>query len=352
MISPLKIVVSFLGMIWYGFTDLLALTPGTWKKNMTLRYRVARLCCCHLDTGTDSSLPLQLVNPEHIKHSSLRRDLKWFGRILVLVVLSGQYVQAGFILARRILSDTAATIDYAMSFLVLSGLIGLFRSLMVSLVHSAWRLDPEFLPFVEKQCQLRSCKNFKDQQGFPNRTRFMIYGYNVSNKPRIVLDWQAAGYAQLQIVLNNRRGMAQHIFAFYGIMAYWYLTIYALVRWSDKSRSDGIDRKPEETSIPASNPIEEGLPAPVAPDFQEIDRARVNSSFIWTIFRWIFLLVRCLYPALVSLSTTVQFFYILGPCVGTYWIIVYQTTGWNNINGTTPCQHLWKDSLEDELWWF
>jgi hypothetical protein len=352
-LSPLVVVVSFLETAWYGFIDLLALSPGTWKRNVTLRYRVARFCHCCLGTDANARLPLQYVNPEHVTHSSLRRDMKWFGRMFILIVLSGQYVQAGLLLARRILSNTAATIDYAMSFLVLSGLIGLFRSLMISLAHTAWRLDPEFLPCVEKQCRLPGCRTFKEEQGFPNASKLVIYGYNVISIPQIALDWLAAGYAHLVIVVHDRRGFREHVLGLLGVLAFWHITLRSLALWNETSRSIGDDRTPEEASIPASTAVRESLPAPVTLESQETDNPRTYSSLIWmAIFRSTCCLIMCTRPALVLLSTIFQLWYIFGPCIVTHAMIASETTGWKNINATTPCPQLWKDPLEDELWWF
>jgi hypothetical protein len=351
-LSPLVVVVLFLETAWYGFIDLLALTPGTWKRNVTLRYRIARFCHCHLDTDANAHLPLQYVNPEHVKPSSLRRDMKWFGRMFILMVLSGQYVQAGLLLARRILSNTAATIDYTISFLVLSGLIGLFRSLMISLAHTTWRLDPEFLPCVEKLCRLPGCRNFKEQ-GFPNVYKLEIYGYNVISIPKIALYWLAAGYAQLMIVLHDRRGIMKNLFALFGVQVFWQITLRSVALWNVTSSSIGDDRNPEASSIPASTAVRESSPAPVALESQEMDRSRTYSSLIWTaIFRSTYCLIMCIWAALVLLSTIVQSWYIFGPCIVTHAMIASETMGWKNINATTPCPQLWKDPLEDELWWF
>jgi hypothetical protein len=354
LLSPLTLVVSFLELTWYGFIDLLALTPATWGKNVTLRYRIARLCGCYLDTGASPSLPLQSVNPEHIMHSSLRRDLKWAGRMLILTVVSGQYVQAGFLIARRILTNTAATIDYAMSFLVLSGLIGLFRSFMISLVHCDWQLDPELLPCVEKQCRLPGCTTFKKEQGFPNGVRAVIYGSNVITIPRIALDWLAAGYAQLAIVLHDRRGVPANVFSMFGLFGFWHMWIYALLRWGDTSGSFGDDEKPDEASIPASTPNEEAsLPAPFTPEPQEAGRPRLSPGFSWmTIFKIAFYSIRFILDAVTLVGASLQVWYTLGPCIGMYAIIADETTNWRHMNATMPCPQLWKDPLEDELWWF
>jgi hypothetical protein len=355
LISPLVSVVSFLEMAWYSFVDLLAITPGTWRKNVTLRYRIARLCYCYLDTDVTPHLHLQYVNPEHIKHVSLRRDLKWFSRVFILIVLSAQYVQAGLLLTRRILSNTAATIDYAMSFLVLSGLIGLFRSLMISLAHSTWRLDPELLPCVEKKCQLPTCRTFKEEQDFPDITNIITYGYDFITKLRIAISWLAAGYAQLAIVTHDRRGIVENIRIMLGLYASWGFTVLAVVRCSSLSSSFSDHRKPREASMPASATVDETLPAtaPAPPKAQDTMRARTYSNLMWmTVFRLIPCSIRCMLAALTLCSAITQLWYIFGPCVVMYTMIVLETTQWRNFNATTPCPQLWKDPLEDELWWF
>lgn len=43
---------------------------------------------------------------------------------------------------------------------------------------------------------------------------------------------------------------------------------------------------------------------------------------------------------------------LIWPCVGLYWSIAAETSAWGMRNATEPCPQLWKDGLEDELWWF
>ncbi|KAH7068514.1 hypothetical protein FB567DRAFT_409924, partial [Paraphoma chrysanthemicola] len=221
VISPLTPVVLFLGNFWYSFVDTLALMPGTWRKNVTLRYRLSRLCYVCLHTGAPERLQLAFVNPIHLLHEPQPRDLKWCGRVLILVVFCAQYIQAGLLLTRRIMSGTFAQVDFAMSFLVISGLIALFRSLTISLIHSNWTIRADSLPCVEISCHLPSCIAFKDEQGFKNPLPIIVFGHDVANIPRTVLCWIAAGYAQMAIMLRFRRSPQQHMMAMFGLHCFW-----------------------------------------------------------------------------------------------------------------------------------
>ena len=44
--------------------------------------------------------------------------------------------------------------------------------------------------------------------------------------------------------------------------------------------------------------------------------------------------------------------YLVYPCVQMYIAIVSETSAWKHWDSTKPCPQLWKDGLEDELWWF
>jgi hypothetical protein len=41
-----------------------------------------------------------------------------------------------------------------------------------------------------------------------------------------------------------------------------------------------------------------------------------------------------------------------GPSILMYLEIVRETRRWDAMDPSNPCLELWKDNLEDELWWF
>jgi hypothetical protein len=163
LFNPLEALFSLSTVSWYGFADLLQLGPGPWKRETTLRYRLARLCGGYISTtsGDEGRFLLGLINPQHIEATPLRRDLKWTGRMMILFILLGQYSQAAVLLSRRILSNTAVGVDYEMSFLVLDGLAALVQSLTIMLLNVTWSLRGEVQPCTEKLCTLPECAALK-----------------------------------------------------------------------------------------------------------------------------------------------------------------------------------------------
>jgi hypothetical protein len=91
-LNPLASVLSFITAVWYSFIDLLSISAGPWKEDTGFSYRLGRLCGCYVNTGVlptadPSLLRLGLVNPQHIVGISLKRDLTWGSRVVVLIIL-------------------------------------------------------------------------------------------------------------------------------------------------------------------------------------------------------------------------------------------------------------------------
>jgi hypothetical protein len=175
--NPLASVLSFVTAVWYGFIDLLLFSAGPWKEDTGFLYRLGRLCGCYVSTGVLptadlSFLQLGFVNPQHVIATSLKRDLTWGSRVVVLIILFGQYSQAVVLLTRRILSNTAGWIDYAMVFLILSGLAALIQSIAISLLNLSWTLEEELRPCNESLCSLPACIEFCTELGLPCRASY------------------------------------------------------------------------------------------------------------------------------------------------------------------------------------
>lgn len=47
-----------------------------------------------------------------------------------------------------------------------------------------------------------------------------------------------------------------------------------------------------------------------------------------------------------------QLTWLVMPGVVAYYRVVLETAQWKYVDGAQPCLQLWKDGLEDELWWF
>lgn len=222
LVKPLATLFSFSTLVWYSFVEVLNIAPGPCERGTTLKYRFARLCGCTIDTpsGNKCIFPLGLVSPRYIKAIPLARDLKWGGRVLVLFILLGQYIQAVVLLIRRFLADAAAGIDCAMTFLVLAGITTLLQSLTISLLDVSWTLREDFRPCTEKLCNIPRCVIFKGEQGYPSTTMSENrFGRNVGMIHKAVLHELAGGWLQLSLLSRNDHSIWR------SIMTFWFLQI-------------------------------------------------------------------------------------------------------------------------------
>lgn len=68
---------------------------------------------------------------------------------------------------------------------------------------------------------------------------------------------------------------------------------------------------------------------------------------------WIFLFFHGLGAIVLGLGmAALQLLRRFGPSILMYLEIVRETRRWDAMDPSNPCLELWKDSLEDELWWF
>jgi hypothetical protein len=355
---PLASVFSFVCSVWYGFIDLLALSSGPWTKGLTVRYRFARLCGCFIETrvppDTGLRYPIGSVAPHHLKTTPLKRDLRWGSRALILIILLAQYSQAAVLMIRRILSDTAAGVDYAMFFLVLSGLTALFQSLVISLLHVSWTLDGDLQSCTELWCNLPGCLAFKKSQGLPCKEfRIMAFGQNIVSVPRTVLHQLAGGFLQCSILLRLEFSVLSNIMLLWVTQKCWQSTIYYAYYtegfWSLMTKDDPIDST-HSTQDTSNSHATGTLPHPVAQGGQG------SSSEPITIFGALaglaLSIVGLAMLAWLCLILTMQLLWLITPWVALYHRIALEAASWKNVDETQPCMQLWKDGLEDELWWF
>lgn len=403
--NPLAPVISFSTVLWYGFIDLLRISPGPWSMKITLKYRLARLCGCRLNNkfDVDRNFSLSVVGPGHIEATPLKRDLKWVGRMLVLLILLGQYCQAAVLLIRRILSKTAAGVDYAMLLLVLSGLVALGQSITISLLNVSWTLESHVQPCTEALCGLPECASFKEEQGLPNtKTRAIVFGRDIALIQRRILYQLAGGYAQLSIVLQLRDSFWKVLMNLLTGYFIWQSSIYHIFSIDGLRGLVTDDREPqsERTMDPTSDQLEqpsETLPAPISEDLElqplgtedptsdqnqsrtlptpipngsqgpsnqqqlETPPAPVSNDgqeesesltlFGVSLFS-VFFIVGIAAIIWMCIMVIYQLFLLIAPCASLYTRIASETASWKNADPTKPCPQLWKDNLEDELWWF
>ncbi|KAF2124227.1 hypothetical protein P153DRAFT_262152, partial [Dothidotthia symphoricarpi CBS 119687] len=231
ILSPLASLFQLASTLWTEIANLPSPRHPTWNMNIGFRYRLARMCWCRVDMSSSDVPPyLGVVNLVHIQKKSKVRDLKWFGRMCILVILFAQYVQAAILLTRRIMADAASTIDLAMSFMVLSGLVGLSQSLIISLVNVSWTLDPNFVPCVKSACRIPDCIAYKASQSLPNDVfHVIVFGYNITSIPRSVRMMVAGGYLQFDITQHNHHPFWTVLLALMGLQFIWRTSVEHLV---------------------------------------------------------------------------------------------------------------------------
>jgi hypothetical protein len=358
-LNPLASVLSFITAVWYGFIDLLLFSAGPWKEYTGFLYRLGRLCGCHVSTGVLPTADLSLlqigfVNPQHVVATSLKRDLTWGSRVVVLIILFGQYSQAAILLTRRILSDTAAWIDYAMVFLILSGLAALIRSIAISLLNVSWTLEEEFRPCKEALCSLPACIEFRKRLGLPCKASLTnSVGRSLAFVSQILRYQLAGGLLQGLILWPIKNSFWQNLMSLYVLHIAWLSSVYCMAHADGFWKFLADTRKPQSPDL--AQPLSDheqtsSLPAPISHGVQNgpikswsiID---LSISFAMAI-NGIFMIVWLCYVVVW------QLFWLLAPCVGLYSTIAIEIRSWKELDSSLPCPQLWKDELGDELWWF
>lgn len=354
-INPLASVFSFSTVLWYGFADLLRISPGPWAKGITLRYRLARFCGCFAIAASGEVLkyPLGYVNPQHVKTVSLTRDLKWGGRMSILFILLGQYTQAAVLLIRRIVSNTAAGVDYAMIFLVFAGLVALLQSLAISILNVSWMLDDQVQPCAESICSLPECIGLKKEQERPCfASPLTISGVNITLVSRVVLYELAGGYLHLCITMPLHDSIWRIFATSWSMCFIWQSSIYCFslangfvtlisrdtelqpTQSTNGSQSSDHQQQPQvlpgHTAHPPSTPINlSGVALGTLLFFAGV------AAFAWLCFVVVY-----------------QLIILFLPSISLYYRIATEVSSWKSLDATAPCPQLWKDVLEDELWWF
>ena len=355
VINPLATVFTFSTVAWYGFVDLLGISPGPWTKDTTLKYRLARLCGCSASTASSDQRRFFLgrVAPQHVETKTLVRDIKWAGRVLILLVLFGQYIQAALLLTRRILSGAAAYVDYAMIFLVLAGTVTLLQSLSISILNVSWSLRADFQPCTESLCSIPDCITFKKDQGHRclGGSAITFLGCDISLFSKAILYELAGGWLQLTILARRKDSTWKMFMTLFFLQFIWWSSIYYIC-YLNSFRSLILEKSEPELSNdsqPADQQHDERLPIPATGNNSD---SQSNFSIVdWLISIVAFVIgVSCIAWFLMIIAF--QLVLLLGPCIALYLSMAGEISSWKDMDPKGPCPHLWKDGLEDELWWF
>ncbi|KAH6839253.1 hypothetical protein B0T12DRAFT_400652 [Alternaria alternata] len=356
LVNPLASLFAMADAVWYEIAGSLQATRDSWDEKSSIRYRLACMCRIRIDTGqkTDAMSPapyLMFINPRHVSSKLLERDLKWSGRVLFLVILFAQYVQAAVLLSRRIITYADATVDCAMMLMTISGLAALTKSLVVSLINMKWMLASDsFSPCTARACSLQPCRTLKTESDLPDKPfQIVLFGCSISALPRAVL--HALAGANLQLLLLTHRAFSLRSVLSLTMSTKWFHDfLILLVICADSCR--GLYTKNEENEPPRNNeadtaPVDDTPPKEVTTD---------DGCFTSTLFGVgirIFLFFHGLGAIVLGLGmAALQLLRLFGPSILMYLEIVRETRRWDAMDPSNPCLELWKDNLEDELWWF
>jgi hypothetical protein len=356
LVNPLASLFAMTDAVWYEIAGSVWTTQDSWDEKPGIRYKLACMCRIRIDTGqkTDAMGPaphLMYINPRHISSKLLERDLKWLGRVLFLVILFAQYVQAAVLLSRRLITYTDATVDCAMMLMTISGLAALTKSLVISLINTKWTLASDsFSPCAARACSLQPCRTLKTESDLPDKPfQIVLFGCSISALPRAVL-YALAG-ANLQMLLLTHKAFSLRSVLILTMSTKWFhdlflrLVIYAnsCKQLYMKNEEDEPPRNDEADTARLDNtPLEEVT--------TDDDR---STSTLFDVGMWIVLFSIGLGAIVLGLGIAAfQLVRLFGPGILTYLGIVRETRRWGAWDPSNPCPELWKDSLEDELWWF
>ncbi|KAF4556301.1 Hypothetical protein D9617_1g081770 [Elsinoe fawcettii] len=400
LICPLTPAFTLAVMVWVEVAQLSPFHNKPWGNKLGIRYRLARMCSVRVDADTSHSSStspnpyLAGINPEHLTPLYLKRDLKWFGRALILVIILSQYVQAAVLLIRRFISDRSAAVDIAMFLMVISGTVGLLQSLIITFIHTDWKVKEDIESCTVKSCFLPECFMLKQPSERPERFVFKPFGWiDLTGVPRIVLHMLVAGFVQMEIVEDFGRKSIKDIVLLLVFMKVSTEIVVKVLLYAEgamdlihiepaAARSDATT-----TTTPSSNTRIQNSSADI-PESLDAEKARITTaatsssmtdedprsdtrepatplpatvvdeetSWTTTIFTVLFAFVSFVIGlaaiAFGLLCIAAQLVYIFGPCWSMYSLLVEQTKTWSSWDIKTPCPQLWKDGLEDEMWWF
>lgn len=120
-------------------------------------------------------------------------------------------------------------------------------------------------------------------------------------------------------------------------------------------QSTGTTEPPADTTEPATDatePASEQHQLGSVPFPNNHDDAARPSFLLYALLFLIMFVVGAGAIAWLCTIIDLQLFMLLAPSIELYSLITSELTAWRKLDPTSPCPQLWKDWLEDELWWF
>ncbi len=369
VVSPLTSLFTMANSAWYEIATLPAFRRDSWNETVGLRYRLARMCRvlmehdCHNSPFTGGKFYLSAINPTHVKRRIPKYGLKWHGRVLVLVILFAQYVQATVLLTRRIISHTTATFDMAMFLMVLSGLVGLVQSLIISAVNTSWIFDPETEPCVAKACQRPDCITFKTEHDIPNGIfKVVVFGYDITGIPRAILHALAGGNLQLTLERQkiSKMSLWQVVITLVALYFPWESAVklaiftdvmHKLIYGDAKPASNEPEEKESEERTTTPTPTEASIPS-LEPEKSSSNGITSTSTFLLDLWEIPIFMLGLGTIAFAIFALLYMLFTLFAGPISMYISLVEETNTWNKWDTSKGCPQLWVDGLENNLWCF
>ena len=360
IVSPLTILFHFAASLYYELASVAPEQRRVWHDEVSVRHRLARLCSCRISSPDAKSAGpyLGVTSPAHVDMVLQPRNLKWYGRMMLLTIFVAQYFQAALLITRRLLSQTSAAVDVLTLCMILSGSVALFQSITITLINAKWVISPTFQPCDEKHCRLPECRSHKSEQGLENATiNFTMFGLTFSSGPRHVLHLLAGGHLQLMLMLREERGLASILMALFGLKVFWSSTIWfsamldgglQLIRGPAESGPENSSTQSNEATAVNEN-SEDSSTQPNGTT--EVDESS-ESSIVGALAPTVFFVAGLGYILFMLVCIFAQLFYLFCPFIFAVIQIIEETNCWKGWAASEPCPQLWKYGMEDMLWSF
>ncbi|KAM7213318.1 hypothetical protein V8F06_011329 [Rhypophila decipiens] len=371
LFAPLKTVYTLARAFYLELTSDSIYYARQTPNPLGIRYRLARLCNAGLELYDDRSSPwIGTVNPVHVRRTPLPYDVKWAGRVFILLAAASQYTSSLILLVRRFQSDTNAAVDTAKLVLVICGTVDLVKSLLLLAASSRWTVPSEgFTPCLDKWCDLDECVVFKEDQGVPNAAliqardsltgsyklasylQWLLLSLVGSNLLRVVLSvshdkLHVSFWKEAFIMLTIRQIWEMGLRSLYSLLGAYEL-IKGINLDTEPQRDDGRENpltaqdQEEETTIPADGTLPvTGRSTTTRGGEKDVLLGVVLATvgFVMALFGLVAILFQIV---LLIMPSTI----LLAVSVG-------EMLTWAAWPVDEPCPQLWKDELEDLLWSF
>ena len=250
-------------------------------------------------------------------------------------------MQAALLLTRRYRSHTEATADLAMMLMVISGLVALTQSLIILLTGAKWMLREDFTPCVEQACGLLECTKHKDRLGLPNvNYNFEPFSFQLTGVPRTVLHMLAGGHLEFLFRSPVRHSPQGLLLQCASVLMIWEHSIRFVVNMEGMWNSWRGMKDQRKRRLRYRTDGEEPM-------------SRLNARAVVKRTIDFVVLIFGLGVGAVGLGSMVLgLLYLVFPFIYLHASIIEETSAWRTKTASAPCPELWKDDLEDVLWWF